>query len=112
MNVNELLAGLPADVALEFSGLASQVEFNPAARWISRILVRELARRKGEPQAPIPALELDATELPFALEWLEHSANTYCDAGCDREMFGLVLIGALLAHVRSVLVLRSQAATH
>lgn len=112
MQLHQLLEQLPAEVIIEYTGRAAQVEFNPAARWISRILVAELARRQGEPQPPIEPLRLQPDEQLFAVEWLDAAADKYLDTGLDHGIAGMVLLGGLLAHLRKAVVLRAASITH
>lgn len=112
MKFTDLLSQLPTEVIVEFTGQAAQADYNPAARWVSKILVRELALRQGEPQMDVPALSLDEGELQFADEWLDHTAQTYTEAGVDQQIGGLVLLGAVLDRVRTAILARAASPTH
>lgn len=112
LGINELLAELPSEVLLEFTSQAAGMTYNPAASWISSILVRELARRRGEPLPVLQPLQLDDQARGFALDWLQFASTKYAECGVDAGVRGLVLLGALLDHVRRVIEVKAQQPLH
>lgn len=99
MKVAEALGAIRPELLVEFSARASQADHLPVARWISRVLVRELARRDGEAIRPVAPLELQEGDVPFAIEWCGFAARQYVEAGLDLGDRDMVLLAAFVDHI-------------
>lgn len=96
----ELLHRIRSEVLVEFSGRAALVEHNPAARWLGRLFVAELARRRGDPAAALEPLTLTEDETEFAVEWLDGSADVYLDAAAAGRDACMLALAALLDQLK------------
>lgn len=109
MKFSDVLADVRAEVLVEFAGPAALVDYNPTARWIGRLCVRELNIRKGEAvpdTQDVAPLELADDEVEFALEWLDETASHFANTGADHRDADLLRLAALVDHVRETLLQR------
>ena len=107
MKLEDLLASIRSDVLVEFTGVASQADYNPAAKWVSRICCRELNRRRGEALCAVPPLDLDADAVGFTIEWIDFTAAQFADLGVEQADADLVRLAALIEHVGRLVKLRT-----